>query len=315
MKRLLFTPLLLMASTALAQPTYPPGLIPPCPTTPFTLSPGLSCYDGPGNDVKVGTGTTTFKLREAPASAITLQGAKDLGRLITNAIAEGQSVEFGEPNNRTKVWCTATGCNMLLPGSVTNQMSVGEEELWTDSQGQAIQVLAETDRSVTYPGQTASKCARFDANKKLVSASGDCSAGDTGAADTYVSVFRYNCQDGGAQPEYGRGSDATAGSACQNSDTLADNTRRLTVFAGTAKNLYCVLSAVPHAGSTWTYTVRKNGSDTAVTCAINDASTTCNDTANTVAVAAGDTLSLKHSDSAATDGTQVIHCAFAVVSP
>lgn len=49
----------------------------------------------------------------------------------------------------------------------------------------------------------------------------------------------------------------------------------------------------PGAGQTFTHTLRKNGADTALTCSNTAAATTASDTSHTVAVAAGDYISIK----------------------
>ena len=64
--------------------------------------------------------------------------------------------------------------------------------------------------------------------------------------------------------------------------------------SGTIKNLYVNLQAAPGAGKSYTFTVRKNGSDTVVTTgAVTGASTTTgNDTTHSVTVAAGDVVTI-----------------------
>jgi hypothetical protein len=65
-------------------------------------------------------------------------------------------------------------------------------------------------------------------------------------------------------------------------------------FAGTVKNLYLASSGAPGSGQTYTATLYKNGSSTALTAAISGGSaTTANNTANSVTFNAGDTLQLR----------------------
>ena len=78
--------------------------------------------------------------------------------------------------------------------------------------------------------------------------------------------------------------------------------------AVTFHRMHCVLNATPHAGATFTYTLQIDGSNTGITCAINDASTSCTDAANTAAAAQFQTVAVQKTDSAATDGTQVGRC-------
>lgn len=68
---------------------------------------------------------------------------------------------------------------------------------------------------------------------------------------------------------------------------------------GTFSDLRVIVGSAPGAGTSYTFTLRKNGADTAVTCAIADSATNCSDTANSVAVVAGDLLSLEITPSGA----------------
>lgn len=70
--------------------------------------------------------------------------------------------------------------------------------------------------------------------------------------------------------------------------------------AGTARNLYCDLGTAPGGADTVIVTARINGADSAVTCTITGAATTCSDTSNTAAVSAGHRLGLKAVSSAGT---------------
>lgn len=71
------------------------------------------------------------------------------------------------------------------------------------------------------------------------------------------------------------------------------NVNGVMAVACTVSAMYVVLSAAPGSTKSWTFTLRKNGSDTAITCTISDPATTGNDTAHTVTFAAGDTWSIK----------------------
>lgn len=69
--------------------------------------------------------------------------------------------------------------------------------------------------------------------------------------------------------------------------------RQVCPTAGTLKNLYISLSIDPGTSpDAYTYTLRKNGADTTLTCTIVADNTTGNDTAHTVAVVAGDVLTM-----------------------
>lgn len=63
-------------------------------------------------------------------------------------------------------------------------------------------------------------------------------------------------------------------------------------FAGTARNLYISQSAAGGAGKNYTYTVRKNAVDTALTCVAANA-TAANDATHSFTFVAGDLLSVK----------------------
>ncbi len=65
-------------------------------------------------------------------------------------------------------------------------------------------------------------------------------------------------------------------------------------YDGTIRNLYCNSGVAPGSGEEFEYTVRVQASDTAVTCTNAGASdTTAEDTTNSVAVSAGDAISVK----------------------
>jgi len=69
--------------------------------------------------------------------------------------------------------------------------------------------------------------------------------------------------------------------------------------AGTVKNFY-VRADSAVGGTSIKYTVRKNGADTAVTCTMTSAQSTCSDTTNSVAFAAGDRISISSAKSGST---------------
>ena len=75
-----------------------------------------------------------------------------------------------------------------------------------------------------------------------------------------------------------------AGSTTEgNEDEFLANAHLLTFHS-----LSCVVATAPGAGQDpWIVTIRDDGGDTAVTCTIDEAATTCDDSANSAAVAAG----------------------------
>lgn len=91
----------------------------------------------------------------------------------------------------------------------------------------------------------------------------------------------------------GSGADEFVGVSGENVVSSADSiSRQLIGTAGTIKNLYINADSVVSAGSI-IFTLMVNGVASALTCTMNVASSTANDTTHTVAVAAGDTLSLR----------------------
>jgi len=72
-----------------------------------------------------------------------------------------------------------------------------------------------------------------------------------------------------------------------------NNQRSVIAVDGTSSNFYANVATAPGAGTSWAFTLVKNGVDTAITCTIADAATSCSDLVNTVALAPGDTYSVK----------------------
>jgi len=91
-------------------------------------------------------------------------------------------------------------------------------------------------------------------------------------------------------------------SFCAFTTNSAETSRQIIVpISGTIKNLYVLTSSQQSANNSQVCTVRKNGSNTAVTVTIaaNAAAGTFSDTTNTVSVAAGDRLALQVQNNAA----------------
>lgn len=80
----------------------------------------------------------------------------------------------------------------------------------------------------------------------------------------------------------------------QNSFANDISARVLIAFAGVLSNLFCESLVAPGAGETFTYTVMINGLASALTCQTAGAVLTLsNDIVNEVAVAPGDTISIR----------------------
>lgn len=94
-------------------------------------------------------------------------------------------------------------------------------------------------------------------------------------------------------------------------DGLSDNNAGVAAAAGNVTALYAAVGAAPGSGKSWTFTVLKNGTaqngtggtpDTRVTIA--DSATTGNSSGYTVAVSAGDDISIQKSTSGSPTATQ-----------
>lgn len=79
------------------------------------------------------------------------------------------------------------------------------------------------------------------------------------------------------------------------SNATEANRQNIVSTAGTVRNLYIATSTSQPSGGGLTFTLRKNGADTAITLTIaaSAAAGTFSDTSNAFSVAAGDLLSLK----------------------
>lgn len=62
--------------------------------------------------------------------------------------------------------------------------------------------------------------------------------------------------------------------------------------SGTIDKLYVILNNTPGGAATYTFTVYKNGSPTAVTCTVASAATTASDLSNSITFSSGDTISV-----------------------
>jgi len=84
--------------------------------------------------------------------------------------------------------------------------------------------------------------------------------------------------------------------------------QQLPPVSGFIKTLYCRTSANPHAGATFTYTVRVDGVNSSLSCSVNDASLSCTDNTNIAPFSAGSYMSIEFDDNTLTDGTQIMAC-------
>lgn len=118
--------------------------------------------------------------------------------------------------------------------------------------------------------------------------SGSISAGITASAANYFPLMGVN--------------------AANATDALTTGAGTIMPASGTLKTMYCVASAVPGGSLTRTFTIRKVAtSDSAITCTMGSAATTCNDTTHTESVTVGDAYEFKTTASGSTPSVTV-HC-------
>ncbi len=86
------------------------------------------------------------------------------------------------------------------------------------------------------------------------------------------------------------------------------NIYELVASAGTFSNLKIYLQTAPGSGKSWTFTVRKNGVDTALTLSIADTATSGTDTTHSFTVAAGDKISIKAVPSGTPEVNTTVGC-------
>lgn len=110
-----------------------------------------------------------------------------------------------------------------------------------------------------------------------------------------------------ATTRYMGGWGSNAGASATESDV------EIPMPACTVRDLYCAANSAPPSGQTITYTLRKNGVDTALTCTVTSAGRQSSDAVNTVDFDDMDLLSIKIVTSATT-GTLSSNCSIAVVA-
>lgn len=75
---------------------------------------------------------------------------------------------------------------------------------------------------------------------------------------------------------------------------------------GQITKLYAAVDTAPGASKSIVVTVRKNFSDTAMTCTISDSNTSCSDTTNSFTVVPGDDITMKYVSSASISSTTIV---------
>jgi len=187
---------------------------------------------------------------------------------------------------------------------------------WFNDSKELLLSIDEANDAVEFTKQTASRCARFDANKRLVASSGDCVVGNT-------TVYGFSCSDHVTGTVFLQSDSNHATGTCVTSDSATVETSHVVPYSGVVERIHVKLSAAPSAGATWTFTARLDFGDTTVVCSIIQGAgvgtgeisdTECQTTGGAVAVTAGQYLSVKHVDSTADDGTQGIRVAVGLIN-
>jgi len=93
----------------------------------------------------------------------------------------------------------------------------------------------------------------------------------------------------------------------QDSSSVEAEEELLLPVAGTVRSLYVELTTAPNTGNSRTYTLRKNQTNTSLTCTVSGTGTTCNDTSNTVSVAVGDVINILYTVSGTPDASSYQH--------
>lgn len=100
--------------------------------------------------------------------------------------------------------------------------------------------------------------------------------------------------------------------ACSNGINVSNGNILIATSSGTVRNLYCLSQTSPGVGNTFTFSVVDDGVPTAVTCQMADAATSCDDTVNTAAVAAGSQMVIELVKAGTTIGTGKVLCQWEV---
>jgi len=78
-----------------------------------------------------------------------------------------------------------------------------------------------------------------------------------------------------------------------NSSSTESDVQNILPANGTVGNFFAYVTAAPSVGNSWVFTVRKNGVNSAVTCAINGTNQSCSDTTHTLGFTKGDLISIQ----------------------
>ena len=119
--------------------------------------------------------------------------------------------------------------------------------------------------------------------------------GATGAAGVNRDIIGGG--DGGCGTLAGPATDWVGmfGAACESTEAEAQLPMPAT---GTIQELHATMSSAPGTGNSVTFTIRKNGTSTAVACTVSGSATSCADSVNAVGFGTGDLISVQINDTA-----------------
>lgn len=119
-------------------------------------------------------------------------------------------------------------------------------------------------------------------------------AGPTGTGNLSTPVLLANTITGPSNTLTNYGAPSSSGSSTTASWTQSATSATTPVsVAGVVSNLVVRLPVALTGGQSWTFTIQKNGVDTAVTCTVTSSGLIASDSANTVTFAVGDTIQIK----------------------
>lgn len=253
------------------------------------------------------TGNTISPLLQVGASSVFRQGIDLMATSRPYVI--GDLFYADATGTIAKLPGVATG-NALISGGVATAFSWGKVGLTTHVSGTlavgngGTGLTAGTSGGVPYFNSTSTM-----ASSGLLTANGVMLGGGAGAAPTTTSAGTTGqvlTGNTGSAPTfqsqtqhinisaYPGGTGGNTLYAVNNGTATEGSVSVPLAKAGSFTGLYAVLSTGPVGAETVTVTLRVNGSDTAVTCQIKGAATSCSDLAHTAAITAGQLFSVKY---------------------
>jgi len=87
--------------------------------------------------------------------------------------------------------------------------------------------------------------------------------------------------------------------------TNESDAQQIVPVGGSLSRLYVRLNGSPGSGDSYTFTVRRNGADTSLSCTISGSATDCSDTADSVQLQAGDLIAIAAVPTSSPTGRQM----------